>query len=444
MSLISRRVFSACAGAIAVPVAMAALTMLLPAAPAQAQGQSPDLAIVGATVYTEPGTVLDSATILIRAGRIRAVGTNLRIPAGARRIDGTGKIVTAGLVEASSRLGLIEVSLEASTREGAFPGKGDDVVYAAYRTVDGYNPNSVAIPVTRGGGVTSAMAAPVGGLVSGTGAWVSLVDISPGSSPGAPSPIVSPAAAVYANLGEAALAAADGSRGMAALRLRELLDDARDYQRRRAAYERNQSRPMAAERLDLEALQPVLAGTIPLVVRAERRSDIQAALRIAADYRVRLVIEGGTEAWMLAPELAAARVGVLIDPTANLPASFDRIYVRDDNATVLAAAGVPVVISTLGGAANVRTLRQLAGIAVANGLSRAQALAAVTTVPANLFGVPRGRIRAGQVADLVLWSGDPFELSTRAEQVIIAGVPQSLESHQTLLRDRYRTLPRSR
>jgi imidazolonepropionase-like amidohydrolase len=407
------------------------LAALAPAAVAHAE----DLAIVNARVYTEPGTVIERATIVVRDGRVRAVGPNVPVPAGARQIDATGKVVTAGFIDASTRIGLVEVELEETTVDGSFSGPRADVVHAAYRALDGYNPRSVAIPVTRAGGVTSVVTAPQGGLVSGTGAWVQLVDEGTGAEP-----ILMPAMAMYANLGEAAMSSVGGSRSMAVERLRELLADASEYARRRAAYERNQTRPFAAERLDLAALAPVVQGRMPLVVRAHRSSDIRAAMRLARELGLRLVIEGGTEAWMLARELAAARVGVILDPTDNLPSSFDRVHVRDDAATLLAAAGVEVALSSLGSASNVRMLRQLAGIAAANGLSPAAALAAVTTVPARLLGLDRGQIRAGAVADLVVWSGDPFELSTRAEHVIIAGKEQSTRTRQTLLFERYRKL----
>jgi imidazolonepropionase-like amidohydrolase len=419
--------------------ALAVLAALAPAAPAHAQAAdtlAPNtLAIVGGRVHIEPGTVLEGATIVVRDGRVRAIGPNVPVPAGARRIDATGKVVTAGLIDPSTRLGLVEVDLEESTTDGSFGPEDADVVHAAYRAVDGYNPRSVAIPVSRAGGVTSVVTAPEGGLVAGMGAWAQLVDDTAGEA------ILGPAVAMYASLGEAAAAAAGGSRAMAVERLRELLSDAAEYARRRAAYERNQTRTFAAERLDLIALGPVVEGRIPLVIRAHRSSDIRAALRLARELGLRLVIEGGTEAWMVAAELAAARVGVILDPTANLPSSFDRVYVRDDAASVLAAAGVDVALSSLGSASNVRMLRQLAGIAVAQGLSPDAALAAITTVPARLFGLDRGRIRAGAVADLVVWSGDPFELSTRAEHVIIGGKEQSTRTRQSLLLDRYRKLP---
>lgn len=415
-------------------LAVSAAAWMLPA-PAQAE----DIAIVGATVHTEPGTVIEQATVLIRDGRVSAVGKDVAVPAGAQRIDGAGKVVTAGFIEASSRLGLTEVALEESTREGSFNGKDGDHVHAGYRAIDGYNPSSVAIPVTRAAGITSTISTPQGGLLSGVGGWFSL-----GEGLASDQIVVAPAVAMYASFGEASLASASGSRGVAVERLREILDDAGEYNRRRREHARNQTRPFAVERLDLEALVPVVQGRLPLVVRAHRSSDILAAVRLARETGVRVIIEGGSEAWMVAPELAAARIGVLLSPADNVPEDFDRIHVRGDAAKVLADAGVPVVISTLGGGAHARRLRQIAGMAVARGLRHDQALAAVTTAPAELFGVDRGRIRPGAVADVVVWSGDPFELSTRAEHVIIGGVAQSTRSRQTLLLERYRRVPTAR
>jgi imidazolonepropionase-like amidohydrolase len=413
-------------------IIMTTLAVALTGATATAQ----TIAIENATIHTEPGKKIENATIVIRNGRIRAVGKKVVIPAGATRIDGKGKQVTAGLVETSSRLGLVEVDLVRSTNEGSFkPGKTTRAaVHAAYRVTDGYNPRSIAIPIARTGGITSAVVTPTGGLVSGTSAWVSLADRVGKTTVKTP-------AAMYVTLGRNSRASAAGSRGLAIKRLRELLDDALLYARRKAAFDRNQSRKLAANRLDLAALIPVARGRVPLVARVHRAADIRAILRVATRRKLRLVIEGGTEAWMLAKELAAAKVPVILDPTSNLPGSFDRIHVRNDAAKRLAAAGVDVAVSTLGDWPNTRTLRQRAGVAVAYGLPWKDALAAVTTIPAKIFGIKdRGRIKVGAVADVVVWSGDPLELSTRATHVLVNGREQSLQTRQTRLFQRYRVL----
>jgi imidazolonepropionase-like amidohydrolase len=393
------------------------------------------VAIEGATVWRAPGDKLEGATIVLRDGKVAALGKDVKAPADARRIDGRGLVVTAGLVDAYTTVGLVEIDLEESFNDGALRAD-DDQVHAAFRAVDAYNAQSVAIPVARAGGVTSVLAAPSGGLVSGASAWMALADATrPGDVT-----VLAPAA-MHMALGNRARGAAQNSRGMAVERARELFADAREYGKRKGAYEKNQTRRFAASRLDLEALAPVLAGRLPLVVRADRASDIEAALALQKEHKLRLVIAGGAEAWQLADALAAAKVPVILNPTQNLPESFEQLHVRDDGAAILARAGVTVVISTLGEQSNVRTLRQIAGIAVAWGLTWDQALAAVTTAPASIFGKSaegRGTLAVGAVADVVVWTGDPFELSTRPAHVFVRGVEQSLRTRQTLLLERYR------
>ncbi len=302
---------------------------------------------------------------MIRDGKIAEVG-KVAAPAGAKIIDGKGKVVTAGLIEASSMLGLIEVDLEGSGNDGRF-GTSPTEVHAGYRASDAFDPRSVAIAiaiaVARGGGVTSAVIGPRGGLVAGQAAFVSL-------GGGAP---LRNTIAMQAALGPGA--SSMGSRGYAVERLRELFDDVDAYRKNRAGFERNQSRKLAANRLDLEALIPVLEGRVVLVIGASSEVDIRAALAIAAERTLKIAISDGDEAWRVAKELAAAKVPVLVDPTANLPGSIAAADVRDDNATMLSKAGVKVAISTLGSTSMVRTIRQLAGIAVANGLSWADGLA---------------------------------------------------------------------
>jgi imidazolonepropionase-like amidohydrolase len=412
---------------------LTAMTAVVASTAASTVASAQTLVITNATVYSTPERKLEKATVVVQRGLVTAVGANVAVPADAVRIDGTGKIVTAGLIESATSLGLVEIQAEREGNDGVF-GTNPTEIHAAYRTIDAFDARSVAIPVARTGGLTSAITGPDGGILAGQAAWVSLADaIKP------PPPIVAPAGMISA-LGPRAIAT--GSRGQAIERLREVLDDAAQYDRTRGAFDRNQSRKLAGERLDLEALIPVLRGRQPLVLSANAESDLRAALELARERRLRIVLVGGAEAWRLADELAAASVPVILDPTANLPGQLSAPDVRDDNAAILAKAGVAVAISTLGDASLARTIRQLAGIAVANGLPWEQGLAAITSVPAAIFGKPtRGLITPGSPADLVVWSGDPLELSSRAEVVLIGGVPQSLSTHQTRLRDRYRRLP---
>ncbi|MGE3547160.1 MAG: hypothetical protein AB7L28_24760, partial [Kofleriaceae bacterium] len=261
------------------------------------------IAITQATVYQRPDRKLDNATVVIRDGKIAAVGTAVAVPAGATQIDGKGKVVTAGLIEAQTAIGLVEIDLERDANDGQF-GTQPTEIHAAYRSIDAYDRRAVAIAVARAGGVTSVITGPRGGLVAGQAAWVSM-----GDDPGA-APIRAPAA-MNAALGPHAIAMA--SRGHAVERLRELLDDVDAYRKNRGAFDRNQSRRLIAGRLDLEALIPVLDGRMTLIVGASAEVDIRAALAIARERRISIAIAGGTEAWRLARELAAARIPVLLD-----------------------------------------------------------------------------------------------------------------------------------
>jgi imidazolonepropionase-like amidohydrolase len=392
------------------------------------------IALEGATIYIDAKTKLENATIVIQNGTVNAIGATVTVPANAKRINAKGMVITPGLVDASTNLGLSEVAQVGSTNEGQF---GRKLIHAAYRVTDGYNPDSMAIPIARTGGVTSVVAAPSGGLLAGTSAWMSLASKGTVASLTIQSPL-----AMYASIGEGSVGAGDGARGVILERLREALDDAVQYSKNKAAFEKNQTREYSASRLDLEALLPVVQGKMPLAVYAERSSDIEGAMKVAAEFKIKLIIVGGTESWMLAKELAAAKVSVILNPTDNLPDSFDKINVRDDVAKLLSDAGVNFAISTRSESSNVRKLRQEAGTAVSYGLSWEAAFNSITRGPAEIFGLKgRGSLELGAPADLVVWSGDPLELSSRVLQVFCDGIEQPKENHQSALLTRYRTLP---
>jgi len=231
------------------------------------------------------------------------------------------------------------------------------------------------------------------------------------------------------------------SRSELLLRLRELLEDARAYGLRHPAFEANQIRPLAANRLHLAALQPVLKGALPLIVHVDRAVDIQSVLALAREYRLRVIVLGGVEAWKVASELAAAHVPVLTGGLTDLPNGFDQLGASLENAAILRRAGVSVTLTT-GGENNfrVRSLRQHAGNAVANGMTWDEALRAITLTPAEIFGVADkvGSLQVGREANIVIWDGDPFELSTRATQVFVRGRQATRPSREQLLVDRYR------
>lgn len=403
--------------------------------PADAQ----TVAITGGKVYTVSGGTIENGTVVMRDGKIVAVGPNVAIPAGAQRIDATGKWVTPGLVDAATVLGLSEISAVAGTNDVS--AQGHDNIAAAFQVVDGLNPTSVLLSPTREDGITTVVVHPDRGLFAGQSAVVEIVDGN------ATDMIVKPSVAMVANLADAREVGA-GSRGEMLMRVREILDDARTYARRRADFERAQTRPFAASRLDLEALQPVLAGRLSLLVAVEKASDIQSALRIAKEFGVKMIIAGGAEAWMVADELAAAHVGVLTGAMNNIPRNFSMLGSRQENAALLRAAGVNVaLIGNAGGGGeeqfNVRNVRYEAGNAVAYGMKWDDALRAITLTPAELFGVSdrAGSLQAGRDANVVVWGGDPFEFATRPEHVFVRGKEYHDVSRQDLLMQRYKQLP---
>jgi imidazolonepropionase-like amidohydrolase len=311
-------------------------------------------------------------------------------------------------------------------------------VSAAFTVVDAFNGNSTVIPVTRVEGITRALVTPgrTGNVFLGQGAVMDL------SGAQVPASVTRAPAVMVALLGEAGAGVAGGSRSTAMLRLREILDDARDYGIHKAAYNIRQRRDYARSRLDLEALQPVLKGQVPLAIEANRASDLLAAMRLADEFKVRLVLLGASEGWMVAEQLAKANVPVVLKPLTDIP-SFDSLGATLENAARLSRTGVTVALASFD-THNSRTLRQEAGNAIANGMDRDAALQAVTLTPARLWGVDDrvGSLEVGKDADVVVWSGDPFELTTGAEHVFIKGVEVPRETRQKQLLNKYRTLPK--
>ena len=397
------------------------------------------IAITGGKVYPVSGPPIEGGTVVIVDGKIAAVGKNVAIPAGAQRIDATGKIVTPGFVNSSTQLGVQEVSQVTDTRD--MSARGKDNIAAAFTVWDGLNPNSVMMAPARKEGITSFIVMPTGGLVAGQAA---LLDVVPGTTTDM---IIRAPVAMIAEVGDPQQAGVN-SRGELIVKLRELLDDTRFFQTHRDAFDRAQTRPFAASRLDLQAMIPVIQGRLPLVVVVDRASDIDAAMRIAREFNVKLMIGGGAEGWMVADKLAAARVPVLTGAMNNIPGGFAALGQRQENAALLRKAGVQVaLIGNAGGgdeeAFNVRNLKQEAGNAVAYGMTWDDALRAVTLAPAEIFGVADrvGSLQPGREGNVVIWSGDPFEFTTRVEHVFVRGHEYSDKTRQDLLMERYKTLP---
>jgi imidazolonepropionase-like amidohydrolase len=398
------------------------------------------IAITGGKVYPVSGAPIDNGTVIIRDGKIAAVGSGISIPADAQRIDATGKWVTPGLINSATQLGLVEIGAVGDTRSAA--AKGKDFIAAAFAPWEGLNTTSVLIAPARRDGVTNVVIVPTGNqLVSGQAAILTLVDGMPTDM------LLKSPIAMVAEVGDPN-AAGVGARGELLMHLRELIEDTRAFIKNRAAYEKAETRDYAASRLDLEAMIPVVEGKLPLLVQADKATDIDAAMRVAKEENIKIMIGGGSEAWLIADKLAAARSPVLTGAMNNIPGSFQTLASAQENAGILSKAGVQVlIVGNAGGgdeeAFNVRNIKQEAGNAVAYGMSWNDALRAVTLTPAEVFGVADrvGSLQAGRDGNVVIWSGDPFEFTTVAEHVYVRGREYLAPDRQQLLTEKYKHLP---
>jgi imidazolonepropionase-like amidohydrolase len=407
----------------------------LAGSPAQAlaQAQVPDPGrglIAGGTVLHPDGKRVEGALVAFDRGLISSVSTGKQPAADASTFDARGKLVTAGFVDLDVQVGLVEIELEPTARTDAQG--GTDAIRAAFLAADGYDPASFVIPVTRMAGITSVGVVPAGGLVSGQSAWADL------DGETAAEALASRALALHVNLA----AGEDGPpMGIAAAlrRLRAALDDARFLRKNRPSWEKNAARALSADARDIDALGRALDGKQPVCFRVDRAADILSVLELARAERLRAVLVSAAEAWKVAPAIARANVPVIVHPLDHGPRAFDARFADEANAARLHKAGVQVILST-GETANARKLRQEAGNAVRAGLPAHVALDAVTRGPARAMGMESryGTLERGKVANVVVWSGDPLELSTRVEAVFIRGRRVPLRSRQTALFERYR------
>lgn len=447
-----------------------ALVLMSAAMPAGAE----TIAITNATVATGDGSgPIQGGTVVIRDGRIVAAGQGVAVPAGARVIDASGKWVTPGIVAGFSRLGLTDVSGGA---EGANDESADKSPFnAAIDVAPAINPNYQPIGVNRADGVTRAVVAPrtAHNIFAGQGA---VIDTGADMDP-----ITRARAFQFVELGETGADDAGGSRPSAYVLFRNALREAAELSRYSgsirssgAAEADERLRPIAnpnesriygrsAERsqdvlltrFDAAALVPVLQGREPLLVHVERASDILNVIDLAREFRsLKFVIVGASEGWLVADRLAKSGIPVIASALNDLPASFEEIAATQSNVGRLRAAGVNVSIGMIDDddahklfyerqyAGNLVALQKVPG---ATGVSWGEALAMITSRPAEAIGMGGqiGRLAPGEHGDVVIWSGDPLEVTSAAEHVFIDGVEQPLETHQKRLLERYRYLPRT-
>ncbi|HKX91551.1 MAG TPA: amidohydrolase family protein [Sphingomicrobium sp.] len=448
---------------------IAAAVLIAAAAPVAAQ----TYAIVNGTVAKGDGSEpIQNGTVVIRNGRVVAAGANVRVPGGAQVIDAAGKWVTPGIVAGFTRLGLSEVDLSA---EGSDDTTNNGPFSAAIDVVPSINPLNQTVAVNRADGVTRALVAPVAGksIFAGQGAMIDTgADMDP---------ITRPRLFQFVELGETGKGKAGGSRSSAHLLFRNALREAAELRRyapaipaARAGTPSELERPIVRNpnesrlygpdarrsedvlltRFDAAALVPVLQGRQYLFVHVERASDILQVLALKREFpSLKIVLVGASEGWTVADRIAKAGVPVIASAVNDLPSSFEQLAATQSNVGRMRAAGVDVSIGLIDDndtryifaerqyAGNLVALAKVPGAA---GVSWGEALAMITSRPAQAIGMGGevGSLAPGRRADVVIWSGDPLEVTSAAETVFIDGVRQPLETHQTRLRDRYRYLPR--
>lgn len=384
----------------------------------------------GHVVTNSAAGVLQDGDVLIVDGRIASVGVDIAAPRGARVIDARGQWVTPGAFAAMSEIGLSEISGSGAPNDADIEG---DLVAAAADAGRAFDPQVTAVAVTRMEGVTRAAIAPseTKSMFGGRGALVAL--------DGGADSVFRPSAFMIVELGETGATRTGSSRASLWPAFEAALRDAREYPGR---YRSGQGGAVLNE-LDAEALAPFARGQGLFLVHIESAADIRRLIAFKQhNPGLRFVIHGGAEAWQVAAELARAQIPVILDPLSNLPDRFERLSARLDNALLLRNAGVRIAIAPQPGTVDAHQARlalQLAGNAVANGLAWADAFAAITTGPADIFGVGDrlGRLERGYEADVVVWDGDPLEVMSAPTAVFIAGAEQPMVSRQTRLRDRY-------
>jgi imidazolonepropionase-like amidohydrolase len=423
--------------------AASALALALACTPALAQ----DVTITNARlVLGDGGAPIEGGSVVVEGGRVVYAGPQQRPSNGGTTIDAGGAWVTPGLFATVTTLGLADVSAVDESNDITARGAPFSAALDASTSI---NPVSQHILVHRAAGITRAATTtlPAGSIFAGQGA---IIDLD-----GDAQPVMQARAFQMINLGEGGARLAGGSRVAAHVLLRAALREAQ-------ALVGKPGTPQTAEivkddevllsRFDAEALVPVVTGRQKLYVAVERAADIRSVLALKAEYpRLDLVLVGVSEGWLVANEIAAAGVPVIANGLTDLPESFEQLGATQSNAGRLARAGVKVAINAAS-LQDPRRLQQVAGNLVAlsrvpgaSGMSWGEAFAAISAVPAEISGLggKAGVLKPGALGDVVVWDGDPLEAGSVPTRVFIAGIEQSLENHQTGLRDRYSDLDES-
>lgn len=414
-----------------------------------ATGRAGTFAIVGARIVTVSGATIENGTVIIKDGKITAVGAGIAIPSGAERIDGKGLSVFPGMIDAATNLGLTEIGQGVNASVDV---SETGMMNANAKAIKGIHPHSAHINVTRVNGITTVLSYPTGGLIAGQGAVINLNGSTPDEM------AVIREFGLVINFPRIATGGGGFGRGggggqpvdfnEAVKRrdaqiddLKKLFRSAENYLRSKNAYARDKTLSYPATDIRFEAMAPYIRGEKPVIFTAERERDIRGVAKFVAEMKLKGIIVGGQEAWKAADELKKNNIAVVYTNVNNLP-------VRDDDAydflfeapSKMQAAGVRYCISTGDAGAEVRDLPYHAGLAGAFGLSKEDALKSVTLYPAQILGLgdKLGSIDVGKMANLVVADGDILDARTNIKYVFIGGRLIPLTSRHTRLFDSFK------
>ncbi|WP_114521285.1 amidohydrolase family protein [Altererythrobacter sp. ZODW24] len=405
-----------------------------------ASANAQDLAFTNATVVIGDGSEpISGGTVVVRGGKVVAAGANVTVPADIPYTDVAGRWITPGLVVALTDVGIYDVGAVSGSNDTS---GGSGPFNAALDIAPAINPEAQQMKLARAGGVTraSVVTNARGSIFAGQGAVVDT-----GADPDA---VMKARAFQYVELGEGGARLAGGSRVAAHVYLRNAMREARAF-----AAGTWEGEEAMLTRADAAALGAVVSGKQRLYVEVERASDIRIVLGLGREFpKLDIVLVGASEGWMVANDIAAAGVPVIADALDDLPQNFEQLGATQSNVGRMVDAGVEVSIGRIFGEEIPAYVTQYAGNLVAlnnvpgaTGLTWGEAFATISSVPAKISGIggKAGVLKAGAVGDIVIWDGDPLEVSTAPVSVYIDGVKQPLDSHQSRLRERYRDLDES-
>jgi len=429
------------------------LAALAPLATASAQlgsynpepGPRETVAIRGAHLFPVSGPDIANGTIVISDGKIVAIGSNVTVPSGARVIDGAGLSVYPGMMDASTAMGLAEITQGANaTVDNSETGNWNPNVSALW----GIDPHSAHIGVTRVVGITHVISSPGGSILAGQSALINMAGFT------APGMAVVPRIATVIQLPSAGGRGGGGGRfgggapaatpaaGSTPLdSLKQMLDDARAYKVATEAYAKDKTLPRPTTDLVLAALGPALSGEMPVIFPAQSVAQIKEVVKFAEEQKLTPIVIGGRDAWRMTDYLVEHKVPIIYTNTLGFPTyeddGYDAAYAAPAK---LRAAGVTFAISAGESNPDVRNLPYHAGKAASFGLSKEDALKSVTLWPAEIFGVADklGSLEVGKIANIVVTNGDMLEARTDTKYLFIDGRNVPLATKHSELYDTFK------